>query len=182
MLRVCLIGYGYWGKNLLRNLLSINDCKVECVCESNAIAAQKIKSAYPDLSIESDYNQVLSNSKIDAVVIATPTHTHFELAKKALESGKHVLVEKPFTTSVQEAETLINIAQQKNLVLMVDHTFLYSGAVKKIKSLIDSDTIGKLQYFDSTRINLGLIQSDINVLWDLAPHDLSILSYICNES
>jgi predicted dehydrogenase len=181
MLRVCLIGYGYWGKNLLRNLLSINDCKVECVCESNAIAAQKIKSAYPDLSIESDYNQVLSNSKIDAVVIATPTHTHFELAKKALESGKHVLVEKPFTTSVQEAETLINIAQQKNLVLMVDHTFLYSGAVKKIKSLIDSDTIGKLQYFDSTRINLGLIQSDINVLWDLAPHDLSILSYICNE-
>lgn len=181
MIKICLIGYGYWGKNLLRNLSSIDTCKVQCICEVNENTQNKIKSLYPNIDIVSSYDDVFKNYDIDAVVIATPTHTHFSLAKKALDNNKHVLVEKPFTTSVEEANTLIDLSINKNLVLMVDHTFLYSGAVNKIKDLIHSDTIGKLKYFDSTRINLGLIQSDINVLWDLAPHDLSILSYIQNE-
>lgn len=181
MIKICLVGYGYWGKNLLRNLYSIDSCKVECVCEPNRSAQDKIKSLYPNINIVSSYDDVFKNYDIDAVVIATPTHTHFNLAKKALDNGKHVLVEKPFTTSVDQAKKLIDLSINKNLVMMVDHTFLYSGAVEKIKDLVESETIGKLKYFDSTRINLGLIQSDVNVLWDLAPHDLSILSYIQNE-
>jgi predicted dehydrogenase len=182
MIKVALVGYGYWGKNLLRNLLQNPLCKVECVYEINTETCKQINTLYPDVITETDYNCVLNNNNIDAVIIATPTHTHYDLAKKALLHDKHVLIEKPFTTSVENVLELIDLSQSKNKILMVDHTFLYSGAVEKIQELIKSQDIGELKYFDSTRINLGLIQSDINVLWDLAPHDLSILSYIQKET
>lgn len=181
MINVALVGYGYWGVNLLRNLTSIKNCKVVGVCESNKKRHSIIKELYPDLSITSEYSNILSNPDVHAVIIATPVDTHYELAKQALLNGKHVLVEKPLTSSVETAQELVDIAYSKNLLLMVDHTFLYSGAVEKIKELVEAGTIGKLQYIDSTRINLGLIQSDINVLWDLAPHDLSILSMLAED-
>lgn len=181
MINVALVGYGYWGVNLLRNLTSIKNCNVAGVCESNENRHAAIKELYPDAIVVSNYSTVLSNPKIDAVVIATPVDTHYELAKQALLSGKHVLVEKPLTSSTNTAQELVELARSKDLLLMVDHTFLYSGAVEKIRELVDLGTIGKLQYLDSTRINLGLIQSDINVLWDLAPHDLSILAAVSDE-
>lgn len=181
MINIALVGYGYWGVNLLRNLTSIKNCNVVAVCESNKSRHAIINELYPNITVVSDYKDILSNTAIEAVVVATPVDSHYELTKKALQQGKHVLVEKPLTSSVETAEELVELARSKNLLLMVDHTFLYSGAVEKIKELVSSDTIGKLQYLDSTRINLGLIQSDINVLWDLAPHDLSILTAIMQE-
>lgn len=181
MINVCLVGYGYWGKNLLRNLTSLEECRVACVCELNKNAHRAIKALYPGLNVVSDYTKVLADTSIDAVILATPTGTHFSLASEALQKGKHVLIEKPFTTSVGKALVLIEMAEAKNKVLMIDHTFLYSGAVEKVKELIDSRVLGELKYFDSTRINLGLIQPDVNVLWDLAPHDLSILCHIHSE-
>ena len=122
--------------------------------------------------------EVISSPKIDAIAIVTPVWTHYELAKAALENGKHVFVEKPFTSNAAQGEELINLARKKNLTIMVDHTFLFTGAVKKICQLLDEGTLGKLYYYDSTRVNLGLFQHDINVLWDLAPHDLSIMDYL----
>lgn len=181
MINVCLVGYGYWGKNLLRNLTSLEECRVGCVCELNKDAHRAIKALYPSLNVVSDYSKVLADTSIDAVILATPTGTHFSLASEALQQGKHVLIEKPFTTSVSKALVLIEMAEAKNKVLMIDHTFLYNGAVEKVKELIDGKVLGELKYFDSTRINLGLIQPDVNVLWDLAPHDLSILCHIHKE-
>jgi predicted dehydrogenase len=181
MINVALIGYGYWGVNLLRNLMSLPSCNVLLVCEANPDRINLLNQSYPFIQTTSDFNDVLNNSTIDAVVIATPAFTHYELAKKALEHNKHVLVEKPLTSTSKQSEELIEIATKKDLQLMVDLTFLYSGAVEKIKNLINSEELGTLNYFDSTRINLGLIQPDINVLWDLAPHDLSILFYLQKE-
>jgi predicted dehydrogenase len=181
MINVALIGYGYWGVNLLRNLMSLPSCDVSLVCEANPDRINLLNQSYPFVQTTSDFNDVLNNSTIDAVVIATPAFTHYELAKKALEHNKHVLVEKPLTSTSKQSEELIEIATKKDLQLMVDLTFLYSGAVEKIKNLINSEELGTLNYFDSTRINLGLIQPDINVLWDLAPHDLSILFYLQKE-
>jgi predicted dehydrogenase len=182
MIKIGLIGYGYWGVNLLRNLQSIKQCSVELLCDLNIENTNKAKSIYPNLQTTTEYNDILNNSDIDAVVIATPVHTHYNLAKQALLHGKHVLVEKPLTDSILTSDELVKLAESKDLLLMVDHTFLYSGAVETIKELISKDILGKIQYIDSTRINLGLIQSDINVLWDLAPHDLAILSYIVDEA
>jgi len=181
MVNIALIGYGYWGVNLLRNLVALKDCNVIAVCESSEKRQQVLKALYPSIQVTADYQDITNNLEIDAVVIATPVHSHFTLAKQALKSGKHVLVEKPLTASTEEAQILIDLATSKNLQLMVDHTFLYSGAVEKIKELVDNDNLGILKYVDSTRINLGLIQSDVNVLWDLAPHDLSILAFITKE-
>lgn len=181
MIKVCLVGYGYWGKNLLRNLQDSPLFKVKYVCESNDALKEKITSLYPNVKVISDYKEAIQDELLDAIVIATPTHTHFEIAKNALSYNKHVLVEKPFTTSTKQAMELIELSQLKKRVLMVDHTFLYSGAVEKIKQLIEDNCIGRVKYFDSTRINLGIVQSDVNVLWDLAPHDLSILSYIIKD-
>jgi predicted dehydrogenase len=182
MINIGLIGYGYWGPNLLRNFNSAANCKVISVAERRTDRHTQIHKLFPAIQCVSDAEQVLNDAGIDAVVIATPVFTHFELAKKALENGKHVLLEKPMTSSVAEAEELINLAAQKGLILMVDHTFLYTGAVQKMKQLIESDTIGTPHYFDSSRINLGLFQPDINVLWDLAPHDISILTYLINDT
>lgn len=180
-MNIAIIGYGYWGPNLLRNFSAVKNCKVHTLCDLRLERLQTAKNLYPTLELSSDIDAVINNSDIDAVVIATPVFTHYPLAKKALLAGKHVLIEKPMTSSVKEAEELIEIAQKENKVLMVDHTFLYTGAVQKMKSLISNGEIGKLKYLDSTRINLGLFQSDVNVLWDLAPHDISICDFLMPE-
>jgi len=178
MIKCAIIGYGYWGPNLVRNFSSIQGSSVHTVVDLRPERLSVVSKAYPSIQVTSDLASIWSNPEIDAVIIATPVFTHFDLAKKALENGKHVLLEKPMTDTVAHAEELIELAAKKGKVLMVDHTFLYTSAVQKMKQLIESDTIGKVKYFDSTRINLGLIQQDVNVLWDLAPHDISILDYL----
>lgn len=180
-MKVGIIGYGYWGPNLVRNFFAQKECEVKSVADGRPERLKVLQNAYPSIKGLLTADELLNDPEIDAVVIATPVFTHFPLAKKALENGKHVLLEKPMTASKEEAVRLIEIADQKGKVLMVDHTFLYTGAVQKIKSLLDDGTLGELKYLDSTRINLGLFQSDVNVLWDLAPHDISICSYLMNE-
>jgi predicted dehydrogenase len=179
-INVGLIGYGYWGPNLLRNFMNTNNCEVVSVCDFSKDRLDTIPKSY-NLQLTSDPNEILKNNEIDCVLIATPVFTHYELAYKALNNGKHVLIEKPMTSTSKEALSLIELSTQKNLTLMVDHTFLYTGAVNKIKKLVSGNQLGKLNYFDSTRINLGLFQPDINVLWDLAPHDISILLYLIDD-
>lgn len=178
MINIGIIGYGYWGPNLVRNFSVQSNGTVKMVADGRAERLTLINKNYPLINTSLSADELINDPDIDAVVIATPVFTHYELAKKALNNGKHVLLEKPMTSSVAQAMELINIAQQKNLVLMVDHTFLYTGAVQKMKELIQNGTIGTPRYFDSSRINLGLFQPDINVLWDLAPHDISILTYL----
>lgn len=180
-IKVGLIGYGYWGPNLLRNFMSAKECQVNHVCDSRQERLDQVLKINPAINVTKDINDLCNDPKTDAIIISTPVSSHFEIAKKALENGKHVLIEKPLTASVKEAEELIAIANNKKLVLMVDHTFLYTGAIKKIKEVVETDEIGNLQYFDSTRINLGLFQADVNVLWDLAPHDISILSFLVKD-
>lgn len=181
MVGIGIIGYGYWGPNLLRNFYTAANTKVIAVSDARQERLDMVKKLYPSIHLITDSDELLANDEIDAIVIATPVFSHFDLAKQALLKGKHVLLEKPMTSTVAEAKELIALAKEKNLVLMVDHTFLYTSAVQKIKSLKESGEIGDLQYFDSTRINLGLFQSDINVLWDLAPHDISILLHLVDE-
>ncbi len=180
-MNIAIIGYGYWGPNLLRNFSLVKNCKVHTLCDLKLERLQTALNLYPTLKLSSDIDEVITNKEIDAIVIATPVFTHFPIAKKALLAGKHVLIEKPMTSSVEEAEELIELSLKHKKVLMVDHTFLYTGAVQKMKELIDSGNIGQIKYLDSTRINLGLFQSDVNVLWDLAPHDISICDYLMSE-
>ena len=180
-MNIAIIGYGYWGPNLLRNFSQVNNCKVKKVSDFRSDRLVIVSKTYPGIKVSTDPDDILLSKEIDAVVIATPVFTHFSLAKKALENGKHVLLEKPMTSTIKEAEELMNLAKQKGLLLMVDHTFLYTGAVMKMKQLINEKTIGEIQYFDSSRINLGLFQIDVNVLWDLAPHDISILLHLINK-
>ena len=179
--RVGVIGYGYWGPNIVRNLSALDRCDLVSVCDRNANALKRAQKTYPAVHLTTDFMEVLHSPDIDAVAIVTPVWTHFELAKAALLNGKHVFVEKPFTSTSAQAEQLIELASQKNLRIMVDHTFLFSGAVRKIRELVDNGTLGQLYYFDSTRVNLGLFQHDVSVLWDLAPHDLSVMDYIIGE-
>ncbi len=178
MIRLGLIGYGYWGPRIARNFHGLNGCELSVICDKSSESLRRAKKAYPDVCVTSDANEVLRSPEIDAVAVITPVWTHFELAKTALNNGKHVFVEKPFTSTTVQAEELIELAARKNLNIMVDHTFLFTGAVKKIRELIDGGTLGKLYYYDSTRVNLGLFQHDVNVLWDLAPHDLSIMDHL----
>jgi predicted dehydrogenase len=173
-----VIGYGYWGPNIVRNLASLEGSQVLEIAEMSAGARTRAQKAYPGIHITPDASEVLASTRVDAVAIVTPVWTHYELAKAALQNGKHVFVEKPFTSNSAQGEELINLAEKKNLRLMVDHTFLFTGAVKKIWQLLDEGVLGKLYYYDSTRVNLGLFQHDVNVLWDLAPHDLSIMDYL----
>jgi predicted dehydrogenase len=180
-MNIGIIGFGYWGPNLVRNFSSLQNCKVSAIAEANATRHELIKKQYRDVKIYLAAEELIKDNLIDAVVIATPVFSHYPLAKLALESGKHVLIEKPMTSSSRDAIELIEIAEQKKISLMVDHTFLYTGAVQKMKELVTSNALGKLSYIDSTRINLGLFQPDINVLWDLAPHDISILNYLVDE-
>lgn len=181
MINIGVIGYGYWGPNIVRNFNAVENANVVTLCDLNEGALGKAKKLYPALSTTADVNDVLHSKEIDAVAIITPVFTHFELAKKALENGKHVFVEKPFTSTVAQSEELVDMADKKNLKIMVDHTFLFTGAVRKIKELIDEQVLGKLYYFDSTRVNLGLFQHDVNVVWDLAPHDFAIMDYVIPE-
>jgi len=172
------IGYGYWGPNVVRNLDGLEGARILAIADKSPAARERAQRAVHGVRVTPDANEVISSPDIDAVAIITPVWTHFELAKAALENGKHVFVEKPFTSNTAQAEELINLAARKNLRIMVDHTFLFTGAVRKIKQLLDADSLGKLYYYDSTRVNLGLFQHDVNVIWDLAPHDLSIMDYL----
>ena len=181
MLRIGVIGYGYWGPNIVRNFNTANGSQLTMVCDTNQQSLEKVKKAYPQINVTSNIDELIKNPEVDAIAIATPVFTHHELAKKALEAGKSVFLEKPFTYTVAEAEDLVELAAKKNLKLMVDHTFLYTGAVRKIRQLIDDGILGNLYYFDSVRVNLGLFQHDVNVVWDLAPHDISIMDYVIGE-
>jgi predicted dehydrogenase len=181
MIKFGVIGYGYWGPNIVRNLRSLDGCQVVGICDQSPAARKRIQGAYPDLPIYSDCSELIESPDIDAIAVITPVWTHYELSKAALENGKHVFVEKPFTSNVAQAEELINLAEQKNLQIMVDHTFLFTGAVRKIEKLLKEGTLGKLYYYDSTRVNLGLFQHDCNVIWDLAPHDLSIMNHLLHK-
>ena len=178
MIGIGVIGYGYWGPNIVRNLHGLDRCSVVSVCDKSPTALRRASRQYPDIDVTTDFSAVLKAPDIDAVAVITPVWTHFELAKAALLNGKHVFVEKPFTCTSAQAEELIELAERKNLKVMVDHTFLFSGPVMKIRELVDTGTLGNLYYFDSTRVNLGLFQHDVNVVWDLAPHDLSIMDHI----
>ena len=179
MIRIGVIGYGYWGPNIVRNLRSLE--AVAAVCDSSPTALERVRETYPDLPVTATPSELLTSARIDAIVVATPVYSHFELAKAALQNGKHVFVEKPFTSTTQQAEELIELAERKNLRIMVDHTFLFTGAVRKIRQLIDEGVLGDLYYYDSTRINLGLFQHDVSVIWDLAPHDLSIMDFLIHQ-
>jgi len=173
-----VIGAGYWGPNLIRNFSLLSDCRVKYACDVNEARLAPLARQYPGIITTAQVQDLFSDSALDAVLIATPVFTHFSLAQQALAAGKHVLLEKPMAATVRECEELRALAAQRNRVLMIDHTFLYTGAVRKIRSLVRAGELGELYYFDSERINLGLIQPDVNVLWDLAPHDISIMNHI----
>lgn len=182
MVGVGVIGYGYWGPNIVRNLLTLAGAKVVGICDKNPAALRRAESINHGTRLLTDPQELVSSPDIDAIAVISPVWTHYALAKAALENGKHVFVEKPFTRTVAEAEELIEIALKKNLKIMVDHTFLFTGAVRKIRELIDHGTLGTLYYYDSMRVNLGLFQHDVNVVWDLAPHDLSILDHLIRKN
>ena len=182
MIRVGVIGYGYWGPNLVRNFFEASDhFLVETVSDLAPARLALAKGRYPSVSTTADAQEVIRSKQIEAVAIATPVSTHFELVRQALYADKHVFVEKPLASSVREAAELVELATARNLVLMVDHTFVYTGAVRKMRELVASGELGELYYYDSIRVNLGLFQHDVNVIWDLAVHDLSILDYVIAE-
>jgi predicted dehydrogenase len=182
MIKFGVIGYGYWGPNVVRNLDRTEGCKVVAICDKTPASRKAAQKAYPAVTVTSHSEELLTSTEIDAIAVITPVWTHYELAKAALEHGKHVFVEKPFTSNAAQAEELISLAAKKNLKIMVDHTFLFTGAVKKIRQVLKEGTLGSIYYYDSTRVNLGLFQHDVNVLWDLAPHDLSIIDNLIAES
>src|SRR5437879_8498577 len=178
MVRFGVIGYGYWGPNVVRNLTSLEGSELMAVCDKSPAARRRMQKADPAIAVATEASESLASADIDAVAVVTPVWTHYELAKSALENGKHVFVERPFTSNTAQAEELIELAAKKNLKIMVDHTFLFTGAVKKIRELVEEGALGKLYYYDSTRVNLGLFQHDVNVIWDLAPHDLSFMDHL----
>lgn len=175
---VGIVGLGYWGPNLLRNFALCDDARVKAVCDQKQEQLEKQKRWHTDTLFTTNYEDLLKDTEIEAMVIATPVSSHVALAKSALEAGKHVLVEKPLATSSKEVQELMDLAAKQKKILMVDHTFVYEDAVDQMKKIVDAGTIGDLLYYDSVRINLGLIQKDTNVLWDLAIHDLAILNHI----
>lgn len=182
MLRVGVVGCGYWGPNLIRNFTQLAGSEVLSCSDLREERLVHMRTLYPHVRTEKDHRAVIQDERIDIIVIATPPRTHFKLALEALEAGKHVFVEKPLSLSAVEAETMIAKARKRNLKLMVGHTFIYTAAVNKIKELIESGELGEIYYISTTRVNLGLFQDDINVVWDLAPHDVSILNYILGSS
>jgi len=182
MIKFGVIGYGYWGPNIVRNLMNLDRAKVGAIAEINPKGQARARKACPGVTVTPSAMEVITSPDIDAIAIVSPVWTHYDLTRAALENGKHVFVEKPFTSTAAQGEELISLAEQKNLRIMVDHTFLFTGAVKRIKQLIEEGALGNLYYYDSTRVNLGLFQHDINVLWDLAPHDLSIMDHLIKAS
>lgn len=181
MIRVAVIGYGYWGPNLVRNFMEGRSSTVVAVCDGRKERLELVRARYPTIATVATLDQLFERSDVDAVAIATPITTHFAIASRALHAGKHVWVEKPIAASSAEARSLITAATSRGLVLMVDHTFLYTGAVRKIRELVRSGELGELYYYDSVRVNLGLFQTDVNVMWDLAVHDLSIMDFVMPE-
>jgi len=179
--RVAVIGLGYWGPNLIRNFNSVIGTNLKVCCDPDESRTAAIARSYPKVEVTGDPARILCDPDIDAVAIATPVDSHYRLAKAALESGKSVLVEKPFASSVEQAEELVELGERTGKVVMVDHTFLYSQPVRKMKQIVDSGDLGELLFVDSVRINLGMFQHDVNVVWDLAPHDLSIVDYLVNR-
>jgi predicted dehydrogenase len=182
MVKFGVVGYGYWGPNVVRNLDRLETAEVVAVCDKSPASRKKVAKAYPHVLVTEDSAELMSSPDIDAIAVVTPVWTHYELAKAALLNGKHIFVEKPFTSNAAQAQELIELAAQRNLKIMVDHTFLFTGAVQKIKQLLEDGALGKLYYYDSTRVNLGLFQHDVNVVWDLAPHDLSIIDHLIGQS
>ena len=180
-LRVGVVGCGYWGPNLIRNFNSLPDCALKLICDLNTERLKHMKAIYPAVEAATDFDHMLNGAGVDAVAIATAVHTHFKMAKACLLAGKHVFIEKPMASSSAECEELIELAHAKGLVLMVGHTFLYSAHVRKIKELVDHGDIGEIRYISSRRLNLGLFQKNLNVAWDLAPHDIAIVLYIMGE-
>jgi predicted dehydrogenase len=178
MINVAVVGAGYWGPNLIRNFAACPDTRLVAVCDRDEKRLNKALAPYPGVAGVRELDELLAREDVDAVAIATPVNTHSPMGLAALRAGKHVLIEKPLAGSVPEAEELVRTAREMDRVLMVDHTFIYSGPVRKIKQIVDSGDLGDIYFIDSVRINLGLFQHDINVVWDLAPHDLSILDYL----
>ena len=181
MINVGIIGYGYWGPNLVRNFVANADTDVAMVCDRDSARLDKLGSLYPAIRVTSSAEELINDPAVDAVIVATPVDGHFPLAMAALKAGKHVLVEKPITSTADQARQLIDEAQRRGLILAVDHTFVYTGAVRKMHDLVRTDAFGQVRYYDSTRVNLGLFQHDVNVLWDLAVHDLAIMRYILDR-
>ena len=180
-MRLGIIGLGYWGPNILRNFASLSEIEFIRICDFNTDRLNKMKLQFPSIECTTDSHDITDASDIDIVAVVTPVESHYTLGKRALENKKHLFIEKPFTSTSDEAKELIDIAQKNNLKIMVDHTFLFTGAVKKIKDVIQNKTLGDIRYFDSTRINLGIVQNDVNVIWDLATHDFSVMDYILPE-
>lgn len=182
MIKVGLVGCGYWGPGLARNFYENDLVELKYVCDLQQEKLGKLKKRYPTVIATTNYSDLLNDPELDAIAVATPVDSHYKLAKAALEAGKHVLVEKPMCTTSAECLDLVATAEDRGLTLMVDHTFVYHPAIKRIKSIIESGELGEILYFDSVRINLGLFQSDVNVIWDLAPHDLSIIDYLLGQT
>jgi predicted dehydrogenase len=181
MMNIAVAGYGYWGPNLVRNFNSVTGCRVKKVCDTDAKRLEHVKSLYRDVETTCEFETVINDPQIDAVIIATPVRFHHDMAKKSLDVGKHTFIEKPMASSVKQCKELIHIARQNKLTLMVGHTFIYSAPVQKIKEIVDSGGLGELYYISARRLNLGLFQKDINVAWDLAPHDISIILHIAGK-
>ncbi len=180
-IRVGVVGCGYWGPNLIRNFRALADCQLKVMCDISQERLAHLKSLYPEVEASTDYQRTLDEGGVDAIAIATAVKYHYNMAKASLLAGKHTFIEKPMAASSAECEELIEIARQKSLVLMVGHTFLYSPAVRRIKQIVDSGDIGEIRYISARRLNLGLFQKDINVAWDLAPHDISIILHIMQQ-
>jgi len=180
-IKIGVVGCGYWGPNLVRNFRSLPDCTLEMMCDVSDQRLKHLRSLYPDVKGEKEFDHLLNGAGLDAIVIATAVGLHYPMAKASLLSGKHTFIEKPMAASSRECEELVQIAEEKGLVLMVGHTFLYSPVVRKIKEIVDSGDLGEIRYIAARRLNLGLYQKDINVAWDLAPHDISIILHIMDE-
>ncbi|MBI5165418.1 MAG: Gfo/Idh/MocA family oxidoreductase [Magnetospirillum sp.] len=179
MVGIGLVGYGYWGPNLARNFSRRRDCRLVQICDRSTTRAELARQHYPNTSVTTEYEDLLNDPAVDAIIVATPVDAHFHLASQALDAGKDVLVEKPLTSTIAEAEALVALARRRGRILAVDHTFLFTGAVLRMRELVAAGELGDIIYMDSVRVNLGLFQHDVNVIWDLAPHDLSIFQYVC---
>ena len=182
MLSIGVVGCGYWGPNLIRNFRALADCRLKSICDVSEERLRHLKGLYPEVEAETKYDKLLGDSNLDAIVVATSVKHHFPMAKASLLAGKHTFIEKPMAASLEQCEELVALAKKQGLILMVGHTFLYSPAVRKIKELVDKGDVGDIRYISARRLNLGLFQKDINVAWDLAPHDISIILYIMKET
>jgi predicted dehydrogenase len=181
MLTMGVVGCGYWGPNLIRNFSSLSDCRIKYACDSDASRLNHMKALYPHIETVSEFEAVVRDPDVHAVAIATPVCSHYSMAKACLENGKHVFIEKPMAASTENCRDLIQAAEERDLRIMVGHTFIFSPSVRKIKEIIDRGALGDILYVSARRLNLGLFQKDINVMWDLAPHDLSIILYLLGQ-